>query len=88
MGFSRKEFFNLLAKPLSDYASTIHEDGAFVQLQSGSVLINVGLERERRLSDLVRLPILPVKLEFIDVAPADKARFLKRFDHTYMKGLG
>jgi len=88
MGFSRREFFNLLPKPLAGYVFSIDSNGATIELEKGSVLIQVGDERERRLSDLVRLPILPVKIQFIDVEPPEKARFLCKFDHAYMKGLG
>ena len=88
MGFTRKEFFNRLPKPLAGYVFSIHSDGASIKLGGGSVLIQVGAERERRLSDLVKLPILPVTIQFVDVDQDDKARFLLKFDHAFMKGLG
>lgn len=88
MGFSRREFFNLLPKPLAEYDAVIGKDGANIKLATGSIRIVVGEERERRLSDLVRLPILPVEIIFDNVGADDQARFLRKFDLSYMKGLG
>ncbi len=88
MGFSRKEFFTLLPKPLKDFNAVIDETGATITLGCGTIRIEVGKESERRLSDYVILPTLPVKIIFNDVEPADKARFLRKFDFSYMKGLG
>jgi len=88
MGFTRREFFNRLPRPLAGYVFSIRSDGASIELGKGTVKIQVGVERERRLSDLVRLPILPVKIEFDDVDQSEKASFLFKFDHAFMKGLG
>ncbi len=88
MGFSRQEFFKILPRPLSEYDAVIEVSGASITLEKGTIRIEVGQERERRLSDLVILPSLPVKLSFHDVEPDEKARFLHRFDHAFMKGLG
>ncbi len=88
MGFSRREFFNLLPKPLATYDAVIDHSGATIKLSKGTIRIVVGEERERRLSDLVILPILPVSIMFEGVDRADKAIFLRKFDFSYMKGLG
>jgi len=88
MGFTRREFFDRLPRPLAGYVFSIQCDGASIELGKGTVQIQVGAERERRLSELVRLPILPVKIQFFDADPAEKANFLFKFDHAYMKGLG
>ncbi|RME35213.1 MAG: hypothetical protein D6786_02605 [Gammaproteobacteria bacterium] len=88
MGFARREFFSRLEKLLDNQGCRIHEDGASVALGRGTVTIRVGAEGERRLSEHVRFPILPVTLVFDGVDPADKGEFLRRFDHGFMKGLG
>jgi len=88
MGFSRREFFKILPRMLSSYDATISTEGASITLGSGCARITVGDECERRLSALVILPILHVTIRFSDVTESDKAKFLQRFDHAYMKGLG
>jgi len=88
MGFSRREFDKLLPRVLSGYTATIENNDAEIQLGEGTIVIHIGEERERRLSDWVRLPILPVAIEFNNVSKQDKSRFLRTFDYATMKGLG
>ena len=88
MGYTRKEFFSLLPVTLADYAFTVTSDGASIQLERGTVEIQVGIERERRFTDLVSFPILPVNIRFTGVEPDDESNFLRNFDRHYFKGLG
>lgn len=88
MGYSRKEFFQQLPRALSDYDYSIDEDDVTVTLDRGTVLIHVGAEDERRLSEFVRIPILPVSIRFESVDDGARTSFLRRFNGSYMKGLG
>ena len=88
MGYTRQEFLELLSRLLAEYPYSIHDDEVAINLEKGRAIIKVDTERERRLSDLVRFPILPVRIRFVDADPTESARFLREFDRTYMKGLG
>jgi hypothetical protein len=88
MGYTRREFFGLLACTLSDYDFVVNGDLVTIAIGTGQVLVRIGIERERRFTDHIRLPILPVTIEFIGIDPPSQARFMKRFDLSYMKGLG
>jgi len=88
MGYSRKEFFDQLPRTLSDYDYSISNDNVTVALDGGTVLLHVGAKGERRLSDVVRFPILPVTIRFEGVDEQAQTRFLRRFNSSYMKGLG
>ena len=88
MGYSRQEFLRLLPTALSRYDFAVTEDDVSIKLQQGEVLIRIGVERERRFTDLVSFPILPVAIRFVGAQPAEQALFMQRFDLSYMKGLG
>ena len=88
MGYSRKEFFDQLRRALSDYDYSINGDGITISLNEGTVSVRVGIEGERRLSAVVCFPTLPVTIRFEGVGEDAQRRFLQRFNHAYMKGLG
>jgi len=88
MGYSRKDFFDQLPRTLSDYDYSISDDNVTIALDGGTVLLHVGAEGERRLSDLVCFPILPITIRFEGVDRQTQTRFLRRFNSSYMKGLG
>ncbi|ODC01317.1 hypothetical protein A3197_02215 [Candidatus Thiodiazotropha endoloripes] len=87
MGYTHDEFFNLLPHALSDYRHEIKDGVVTIELEKGSVLLKIGDERERRFTDNVYFPILPVSISFIDADKTDQSRFLHKFDASYMKGL-
>lgn len=89
MGYSRKEFFDQLPRALSDYEYSINGDDITISLDHGTVSVHVGIEGERRLSAVVCFPTLPVTIRFDGVVDEHaQKRFLQRFNHSYMKGLG
>ncbi len=88
MGISRREFFNLLPKALAGYAYSVQDNGAVIELSRGIVKILVGEEEERRLSEYVRIPLLPVEIQFVDATSIEREDFQRKFDFSYMKGLG
>ncbi len=87
MGYSRYEFFDRLPTALSGYEFTIDGDIVTISIPPGTVQLSVGTERERRLSDHVRFPILPVTIECTNLEELSQARFFRQFEHTYFKGL-
>ena len=87
MGYTRDEFFNVLPRALFGHTYEIKDSVVTVEWKKGSVLLKIGEERERRYTDNVYFPILPVTIDFIDVDKADQSRFLHKFDTSYMKGL-
>ncbi|MEM6998828.1 MAG: hypothetical protein AAF419_03200 [Pseudomonadota bacterium] len=87
MGFTRKEFFKVLPRAFSDYIYEINDNLIKIELEKGIVLIEIGDERERRYTDYVYFPILPVNINFVNVDDNGQSRFLRKFDASYMKGL-
>ena len=88
MGYSRKEFFTKLPNALAGYDFTVDGDEVTVAIDEGTVRLNIGAERERRLSEHVRFPILPVTIECAGVEEARQAKFFQQFERTFFKGLG
>ncbi|MCE9633325.1 MAG: hypothetical protein K8Q92_03985 [Methylophilales bacterium] len=88
MGYTRQEFFRLLPIALSGFDFSVNEDGVNVTILKGGALVHVGVERERRLSDLVQFPVLPVSIRFKDVDKPTQMRFMQQFNLSYLKGLG
>lgn len=87
MGYARKEFFNVFPRAFSDYIYEIKDNVIQIELEKGTVLIEIGDERERRFTDYVYFPTLPVNINFLDVDDDGQSRFLRKFDTSYMKGL-
>lgn len=88
MGYTRKEFFNVLPRALSGYAYEVIDNLITIELEKGSVRIEIGDEQERRYTMYVYFPILPVDISFTDSDDDSESRFLRKFDTSYMKGLG
>ena len=88
MGYTRKEFLDLIPRALSGYTFKVQGDEISVTLEAGSVQIQVGADKERRFTAHVVIPLLPVKICFTETEPSVQAHFLKQFDRAYMKGLG
>ncbi len=88
MGYTRAEFFARLPTALSDYDFTVDGDVVIVAVDTGTVRLHVGIERERELTDLVRFPILPVRIECVGIDQSSQAQFIKRFEISFLKGLG
>jgi hypothetical protein len=88
MSYTYREFFNMLPGPLAGYEYEIKSNSVLIELGKGTVHIQVGEERNRRFTNLVSFPILPVKIQFSGVDPCDESKFLRKFDFHYMKGLG
>ena len=87
MGYSRDEFFARLPTALSGYDFTIDGNVVTISIVPGTVQLHVGIERERRLSEHVRFPILPIAIECMGVEESSQARFFTQFEHAYFKGL-
>jgi len=88
MGYSRNEFFAKLPTALAGYDFTIDGDIVTVAIDPRTVQLHVGMERERRLSQHIRFPILPVTIECEGAEEMSQARFFRQFERTYFKGLG
>lgn len=88
MGFSRQEFFRILPTALADNPYTINGDTIEVSVKTGKVIIKLGVEWERKLSEHVRFPVLPVDIQLVAVDDETQKIFFKRFNSAYMKGLG
>ena len=88
MGFTRKEFLERLPRALANYEYRLSENRITADVGQGRCVIDLGQERERVLSPLVRFPILPVDIRFDGVGLAEQRQFIACFDAIYMKGLG
>ena len=87
MGYSHADFFRLLPRAMGDTPYEINDLEVKCSLQSGSLRITLGEERERKLV-LVVLPCTNVTFEYENVSDEDRERFVKYFELRFMKGLG
>ena len=87
MGYTHEEFFRLLPKALGEYRYKIRDNYVLINFEQGSAQIWIGEQQERRFTELISFPILPVKFQFHDASQGDKRRLIERFDHVYLKGL-
>jgi len=88
MGYTHSEFVKLLPRCLSGYKYSISNELVHITVPSGRVEIHIGVEGERVFTELVKFPILPIQIKFIEVSESDRSDFLRRFDQSIMKGLG
>lgn len=88
MGVTHREFFRILPGVLAGAPYEVGE-GRVVQIQGERRLeILVAPEGERRLSEVVRLPITRVELIFQGYSDAERAAFLERYKRAYQKTAG
>lgn len=87
MGYTHSEFIRLMPRCLSEYEYSISNELVNITVPSGRVEIHIGVEGERVYTELVKFPILPIQIKFIEVSESDRSHFLRRFDQSLMKGL-
>lgn len=87
MGYSRQEYLGLLNQCLSGYDFNVSEKLITIKVPCGCIEIHIGEEGERVFTELVKFPVLPIEIKFIEVSDSERSRFLRKHDHTYMKGL-
>lgn len=87
MGYTRKEFDQLLPLALKGYAYEYKDDQISITLGQGQLHLTLGNEQQRRIATIA-LPYLPVKFEAEQVTDAEMHTFLHQFDLYYRKGGG
>ena len=88
IGFTHREILRLLPR-LAD-AAAVSAEGTRIVIGSGArnVVIVLEAERERVLSETVRIPYTPLELAFYGYSAEDRDSFERRFDRLYFKGGG
>lgn len=90
MGYTRKEFMNVLPSALHDYPYQINGDVISVQPPEAggqAIIITLGAEAMRNIA-LLQLPYIHIDFDFTAVNEAVHKRFLTQFDLYYRKGGG
>lgn len=87
MGFTREEFFRLLPNALNDLPRQLDDAGVSVEMNAGSVRIDVGEQQFRHIAS-ISMPYVKVDFEFSNVTEADRIEFLRYFDLRYQRGGG
>ena len=87
MGFTREEFFRLLPNALNERPQQLDDAGVSVEVNSGSVRIDVGEQQFRHIAS-ISMPYVKVDFEFNNVSEADRVEFMRYFDLRYQRGGG
>jgi len=80
MGYTRQDFFSLLPAALLGFEFSVNGDDIKFTIHKGNALVHVGVESERRLSDWVQFPILPLTIRFTGVDQPTQIRFMQQFN--------
>ena len=88
MGFTRDDFFNRLPRAFTGYNYVTDRNGITITMPGGNIQVLIGEQGERKLSENVIFPILPVTIHFNNIDTETRKVFLHRFNLSYMKGLG
>lgn len=87
MTITHDDFFRLLPKALAEYQFRISGNLIQVQLQSGSVDIQLTPETTRKIGNL-ELPVTHLDFHFENIAQDQMQVFFERFNRSYQKGGG
>ncbi len=87
MGYTHADFFRLLPRAMGDTPYEINGLVITCSLPTGSLIISLGEERERRLV-LVVIPCTTITFEYVNVSEEEREKFDKYFELRFMKGLG
>jgi hypothetical protein len=87
MGLDHADFWRLLPRAVDSLAW--HGEGrqAVIEVGSGTVEIELGEERVRRIA-LMAIPVTPVTIRWQGIDAETFASFLERFDSHYRRGGG
>ena len=88
MGLTYADFFRSLSQLPRGWVHETFSDGATLKYADGTIQISLGPQRERRLTELVKIPFIEVIFKFMDLSEAEIDRFQSRFDLTFQRGGG
>ena len=88
MGLTYADFFRSLSQLPKGWLQETYSDGADLRYAGGTVHISLGPQRERHLSSLMRIPLIEVIFNYVDLSEAETKRFQSRFDLTFQRGGG
>lgn len=88
MGITHADFFRLLPRAMGENPYELNDLTVRATLEAGTVLISLGEEQERRLSEHVIMPYTDVTFLFCGVPTEVRAAFERYFHMRYMRGLG
>ena len=87
MGFTREEFFRLLPNAINDRPHLSDEKGITVDIEAGSLRIDVGAQRFRHIAS-ISMPYVEVDFAFSNICDPDRIEFMRYFDLRYQRGGG
>ena len=89
MGYSEAEFFHTLPTGIGDYQYV--RDGSEVTIthpeRTHTLTLEVTALPDRAIA-LLRIPRVEVRFSFQDFSPADRDRFMEKFDQSFQRGGG
>ena len=87
MGVDHRDFFRLLPRAMGDHPYEVEGDAVRAELGGGTLLIELGPERVRRIA-LLALPFTEVSFTFRDTDEAGREAFTRRFELAFRRGGG
>ena len=88
MGLTYSDFFRSLSQLPGGWVHETCSDGATLKYANGTIQISLGPQCERRLTALVKIPLIEVIFKYVDLSEAEIGRFQSRFDLTFQRGGG
>ncbi|MGB0865912.1 MAG: hypothetical protein ACPGSC_05350 [Granulosicoccaceae bacterium] len=88
MGYTHREFFNQAPRTFKNHSYQIEDSTIIVQLEHGVARIQVGPQKVRQITPMMRLPYVEVSIRFEQVSNEEQAKFMRLFDTSYQKGGG
>ena len=88
MGLTYSDFFRSLSQLPGGWVHETYSDGATLKYADGKIQISRGPQCERRLTALVKIPLIEVIFKYVDLSEAEIGRFQSRFDLTFHRGGG
>ena len=87
MTITRKEFFRILPKALSEFTFEIQENRIVCRIEEGLIEISIVEGKTKKLGAL-QLPVLNIKFVINNISREIQDSFFKKFYFAYQKGGG
>lgn len=88
MGITHADFFRLLPRAMGNHPFETNDCTVRATLPTGTLVITLDEEQERRLSPHVIMPYTNVTFDYYGVSAEVRAAFERHFHARYMRGLG
>ncbi|MGB8339164.1 MAG: hypothetical protein WCD07_10415 [Burkholderiales bacterium] len=88
MSITHADFFRLLPAAIVPYESRVNGSAVDIFLGQRRVIITLGSEQQRRITDLLSLPRTQVEFLFEQFDDVQREAFMHRFDRYFHRGGG